>query len=330
MAQQDSIQEAKLDVLFNNVLQFRSSKFYRDMMKMCGKFRHLSPYNTMLVNMQKPLARYVLKREEWERKYHRQLKPNAQPLIILMPFGPIGYLFEIGDTEPENAFFPISDDDILESIARPFRTKRNVHAEDIERLMELCAFHGVTFDMSMNAGVDFGAKIELLKRPALNRKVAVRKKLFMDLAAPYLISVNKTASSGEQMSAIVHELGHLFCHHLLPPQGWKPWEVRHLPHNVQEFEAESVAWLICERLNIGNPSEAYLSDYLDENDMIPNGVSIEAIFHAFSQIWDILRTDKRLSFTNAMLYNQDPIAKRAFDRLKQKENQAQVPKRVSF
>lgn len=300
-----------LEKLFTEVRSFRSSKYYRDMLNMCAKFKHLSPYNVMLINMQKPLSRYVLKEQDWKRKFHRRIKPNAQPLIILVPFGPIDYLFEIGDTEPDDTF-PMSDDEILETIARPFKTRYEVRDNQLKDLMLGCAYHGITFDMTMNAGVDYGADIRLLKQSATNKNVKLKKECFLDLPAPYMISVNKAASRGEQFAAIVHELGHFFCHHLPAPDGWEPWDVRHLPHNAEEFEAESVAWLICERLNIGNPSAAYLSGYLDEFNEIPGQVSVEAIFNSFNEVWNIC--SKESNVKKSLLYKRDKKTKLKIDK----------------
>jgi len=325
MSQRDSWEKSNLDILFENIRSFRSSIYYRELLNMCGKFRHLSPYNAMLVKLQKPGSQWVMRKEEWRRLYHRRLKPNAQPLIILVPFGPVDYLFEIGDTESDLELLPESDDELLEFLARPYKTKRDVDPDELERLQERCAFHGIAFDMEMNAGVDYAAKIELLEKPRVNKNVCIKKDHSMDLDAPYLISINKSASSGEKMAALAHELGHLFCRHLPAPSGWKPWDVRSLPMNEREFEAESVAWLICERLNIGNPSEAYLSGYLDDNEMIPAGVSIENIFHAFNFIWELCRNDKNLYFKEGLLYQKNPDLKKLTDGVIQKGRQSRRP-----
>ena len=314
--------KSNLDILFSDIRRFRKSKYFRELLNTCGKFRHLSPFNAMLVNLQKPEARWVLRKREWDRDFHRRLKPNAQPLIILVPFGPVDYLFEIGDTESQLGLFPDTDEDILSSIERPFRTKGDVSAEDIERLQKRCSLLGIAFDMQMNAGVNYGAKIELLKQPQMLRHVQVKKDHFMNLEAPYLISVNKNASRGEQFSSIVHELGHLFCGHLQPPAGWKTWPMRLLRHEVEEFEAESVAWLVCDRLNIEPSSVEYLAGYLDENENIPNEVSIENIFRAFNYVWDIIRTDKSFTYKDSLMYEYHPNFKALMDKLNQKEQQS--------
>jgi hypothetical protein len=35
---------------------------------------------------------------------------------------------------------------------------------------------------------------------------------------------------------------------------------------IQEFEAESICYLVCKRLGIVNPSATYLANYLKENE----------------------------------------------------------------
>ena len=42
-----------------------------------------------------------------------------------------------------------------------------------------------------------------------------------------------------------------------------------LPKRVGEFEAESVAFLVCSRIGIDNPSHEYLSRYVKNYSSIP-------------------------------------------------------------
>jgi hypothetical protein len=46
-----------------------------------------------------------------------------------------------------------------------------------------------------------------------------------------------------------------------------------------EFEAESVAYLVCGRLGIDNPSDTYPADYLDKNENVPE-ISIDRVMKA--------------------------------------------------
>ena len=73
----------------------------------------------------------------------------------------------------------------------------------------------------------------------------------------------------------------MFCGHLYsePYEKWLPERFSLLSKNSVEFEAETVCWLVCERLGIKNPSAEYLRDYLENNNEIPN-ISVDAIMKA--------------------------------------------------
>ena len=93
-----------------------------------------------------------------------------------------------------------------------------------------------------------------------------------------------------------------------------------------EFEAESVAWLICQRIGLQSPSERYLSGYLNANKEIPAGVSIEAIFKAADNVWKMVSTI--ITYDKGLLYKHD---KRFKEKLKtvidshKNSNQTQKP-----
>jgi hypothetical protein len=52
-----------------------------------------------------------------------------------------------------------------------------------------------------------------------------------------------------------------------------------LPKDLGEFEAESVCYLLCERLGIDNPSDEYLSGYLKGQAETPQ-ISLHAVLTA--------------------------------------------------
>ena len=45
-----------------------------------------------------------------------------------------------------------------------------------------------------------------------------------------------------------------------------------------------MCWLLCERCGINNPSVRYLNGYLDNNNDIPDGISIDTILKACGKI----------------------------------------------
>ena len=90
LEQQDREKEFKdnIDELQFLVKKYRSSDGFKKMLDFVGRFRHLAPYNAMLVEMQLPGATFVFNGKKW-KEYNRQPKSSARQLITLIPFGPI-------------------------------------------------------------------------------------------------------------------------------------------------------------------------------------------------------------------------------------------------
>ncbi len=311
-----NITESNLDALWRNVKEYRQSKNFKAVMDACIRFRHLAPYNAMLVETQRPGAKYVLSEKEWRRKYDRGIKPNARPVIVLVPFGPVDFLFEINDTYPlKSTLFWKTDEDILEELAAPYKTKHDVSGQQLLHLMDQLCFHGIAIE-SFVAGASFAAKIELLQTNSHVIRIPYGRDCCIEWQAEYLLSVNSKAKRGETFGSICHELGHLYCQHLLYPRGWKPWKVRILPHAAKEFEAETISWLICELLGIGNPSEQYLCNYLNKNNEIPTDVSIEHILSATKDIWNMCMLNNRINYRDGLLFKHNEQFKEAIKQAK--------------
>lgn len=73
----------------------------------------------------------------------------------------------------------------------------------------------------------------------------------------FIKGVNRNQERIVQFHTIFHELGYLFCYH----QFYTESKRRKLTIKEREFEAETVAWLVCKRNRIYNPSEEYLASY---------------------------------------------------------------------
>ena len=108
--ERDSVKRS-LDELFTLTLQYKTSRAYYDLLQFVARFRKYSPFNAMLVHVQKPGARYVAPPNRWLRDHGRRIRPGAHPLVILQPMGPVMFVFDVSDTESlENAPpFPIAE-----------------------------------------------------------------------------------------------------------------------------------------------------------------------------------------------------------------------------
>lgn len=104
----DTVREKdyRLDVLFSQVLSFRTSENFRYFMDEIAALPLISPYNAMLVHMQRPGSRYVATAERW-KTMGAKIREGANPLIILRPFGPVEFVYEESDivegTRPQGA-----------------------------------------------------------------------------------------------------------------------------------------------------------------------------------------------------------------------------------
>ncbi|PKL45171.1 MAG: hypothetical protein CVV41_03515 [Candidatus Riflebacteria bacterium HGW-Riflebacteria-1] len=95
----------------------------------------------------------------------------------------------------------------------------------------------------------------------------------------YLIQLSNNASKESQLVSLLHELVHLYCGHLsTPDENWWP-DRPGLSLAVKEFEAESVAYIVCSRAGIKNQSKLYLADYLQKNNEIPE-ISFDHVMKA--------------------------------------------------
>lgn len=59
--------DSNLDILWQSVIQYRSCEHFEQVLKACARFKELAPYNGMLVEMQRPGAKYVLTEQQWEK-----------------------------------------------------------------------------------------------------------------------------------------------------------------------------------------------------------------------------------------------------------------------
>lgn len=272
----------ELDRLFAQVGSYRKSSELMALYEFLKRFPRISPYNAMLIHIQKPGSNYVASASTWLSEFNRRIKPEARPLVILWPFGPVKFVFDVSDTEGDEPF--------PEVLLNPFRPKGTVPKYCLDNLIESMKGDGI-FYAEADHGPDRAGSIEIREHaPALTVK---RNRKTFRVKCLFAVVANKNHNVTTRFATILHELGHLYCGHLGSAKAkWLPHRA-HLGRNVREFEAESVCWLICERMGLENPSAAYLSSYTAENTTIPVGFSIDKVLKAAGIIESMIQTKKR-------------------------------------
>ena len=265
-----------LDALFQEVGTYKKSSELMELLNFIKKFPKIAPFNAHLLHIQKPGSRFVTYAPTWKNEYGRTIKPGARPLIILVPFGPVGYVFELEDTEGEP--FP-------EELLKPFKTEGTIPNTLFNTLIRNLPRKGILY-IEADYGTTRAGMIEIADQKGRQFLYSYKfKNKQHDVFAQilYNLCVNKNLSKEDIFATIVHELAHLHCGHLgAPYPKWWP-DRRYIKHNASEFEAECVTWLICERLGLKNPSVQYLANFLDNNKTIPD-ISLDRVLKAAGDI----------------------------------------------
>lgn len=262
-----------LDQLLTDSKLYRQSKDYKELLDFVVRLRNFAPFNAMLLQIQKPGLSYAASASDWWARFQRKPKPNARPLLILWPFGPVALVYDVMDTEgkqlPEEVavFYargPINDNRILSFIPKM-----------MAKHIEVCW---------MDAGDKKAGAIRVIKRADKNNKYNY-----------YSMDINRNHEAAIKFVTLTHELAHLFLGHLGPDRSLHVPERSLPPLQQRELEAESVAYLVCARNRVKSKSETYLKNYVDNNTTIDN-LDVYNIMRAAGQIETMLGLTENTRF----------------------------------
>ena len=269
--------------LFNEILKFGSFDDFIDFVIFVGRLRNLSVFNSALIYCQRPGAQWVDTELRWKRR-GRVIKPNAIPIVILKPFGPVEFVYEYEDTSGApvpSLVTPIKQAGIEEL--------NNVNLQSvIQRLNNNYIYFG-----ERPMGERLHGFIELADEN-LSVEITVKNKKEPYYApAKYALIVNPNKPVSQIYLNIIHELGHLFCGHLPLPlhmrkdkKGLVKCDRSYLDVNTKEHEAEAVCKIFCERIGIKYDNYEYLEGY--RNSGKAPEIDMNAVINATDQICKLL------------------------------------------
>lgn len=228
------------------------------------RFKQHSIFNVGLILAQRPGARALGTERQWA-KLGRTVSPDAVPIIILWPFGPVAHLFEVEDTLP-----PYDRD----SIGDPFAVSGHFDPGSLARLetnLQTQKSFAITVRRARTGFSQAGSA-------AAQGSVPVQGALALDTRShtaegiagkvpSWRINISDRLSAPEQFVTLCHELAHIFCGHLgacnwhdnRELSGWA--DRGSLPRATQEVEAETVAWIVARRAGLKTGSKQYIEGY---------------------------------------------------------------------
>jgi hypothetical protein len=228
-----------LDQLLIDSQLYRNSKEYQELLDFTVRLRNMAPFNAMLLQIQKPGLNYAASAFDWRVRFNRNVKEKARPLLIMWPFGPVALVYDVLDTEgqelPKDAFAFYAKGKIDDARIETFKA--------ILRRKEI---HPKYYDQGDN---DAGF-IRRLTRPESK-----------DAYSNYELGLNRNHNAAMSFVTLAHELGHLFLGHLGEDKKLGIQDRRGIKHRMREIEAESVAYIVCERNGVECRSQKYLHTY---------------------------------------------------------------------
>jgi len=264
--------------LFDEVGKYRNTDDFYELLEFIKRFHNYSPFNCLLLHIQKPGSLYVATPTYWRREFNRSIKPGARPLVILKPFGPVEFVFELNDTEGK--------DPLPEDIINPFRTRGRLNSLSFELLHENLKRYGIRYVEAEHGSCSAGY-IQENKTPNSFQMVEFKKE-YIPVKVIHNIVVNSHLSEESKVTTILHELAHFLCGHLGSFDLKKIPNRKGLSQNVEEFEAETIAYIISERFGIETDSIKYLSGYRGIDNSIPY-INLECVLKVSGTIEEMLK-----------------------------------------
>lgn len=265
-----------VDQLLYDIRRYETTSEFKDLLRIVRRFPAFAPYNCFLIHVQRPGASYVARAPRWEQEFGRQVKPRAIPIVILVPFGPVNFVYDVEDTQGEP---------LPEYVVKPFQVRGRLDRRVWERLCDSCARERIKIEEREGGSALAGDVMPAGDNVYVQTKVYNREKRTWEtkeLRALWSVSLNRRESNlATRFSTLVHELAHIYCGHLWEP-GRKRWGTKWISERgslnpkTMEFEAETVAYMVCTRFGIVPPSARYLFGYLDEHQRIPS-ISLDTV-----------------------------------------------------
>lgn len=257
-----SVARTLLDQLLADSRVYKTTDAYKKLLEFVVRLRNVAPFNAMLLQLQKPGLTYAASAHDWERRFHREIKDDARPLLILWPFGPVATVYDVLDTfDPEH-----SDADGLPEDLTTFFSTGDITSGRMESFRQMLERKRIELRW-VDRGDASAGSIQVVEQD--NDKEG----------ASYLLKINQNQPPAVQFTTLVHELAHLFLGHIGANKKLNISKRRSLSYSEVEIEAESVAYLVCERNGVTARSESYLARFVDDR------VSVETI-----DVYQIMRS----------------------------------------
>lgn len=226
------------------------------------KERFYSLYNSGLIYLQRPGAYIVHTETQWNHK-GRTVRPEATPIVITIPFGPVEFVYELGDTEGA-PYKGVDVDSIYDDMPK------TLGEEHLGKLIDVLAQLGIRYSVTNRFGLIQNGEAELLDSPM---QISVTKnKKTISVYTRYNILVKDNIPDSRKVCTILHEVGHILCGHIHYDSKDKNIITtpnrsgEELTYYNKECEAEEVCRIFCTLLGYKYDPTEYLEGHYKKGE----------------------------------------------------------------
>ena len=308
--EKEQILYRRVDDYFHKIFNLKKQDIFIDFLKFQKRCRRMSAFNNALVFIQDPKCYFYETEDTWMKKYNRKIKNESKPNVILMPYAPVEFVYDVLDTVPING----NKDKILEHKDIYYWWEEN---EDVINQMKHIDFRELRNITINNLVKRFDLSEEKLNKyntdiDSFGYAQKISDKLTLVLHPRYK-SVNNIV---EEYGVLCHEIAHLLLGHLddikfnkkskdkikvkngkleLPKDIYV--NARYINKNVKEIEAEFVAYMVFTKLGLIKNSDAYIGMWLRDD------IDIESM--SFPQCFKVANEIANLSEVKSLFVDED-------------------------